>query len=515
MENIYEYLNAKTIALGEKLRTLDIESKGSLNRCVAKKDKHTIMTSKIEKTLIDNDQIIDYSVHGSGKNIEDRSGALLPLPSISGKSIELPSIIETDEVTGEAVCTITGNINKKCQEIIDKSSLTGLRGEYLFPDRLGTYTINNLANTKVPDSGLFYEISISLPVLRKINYLEIEGGTGLFQYIEYIRYSKTDMEYHSRSVSFDKTILNGDLSIKLKPFTCKTIYIGMVQPHYTLTSKDSKTMYAYPVNLTKVRAGYKCYDYRCGIDSNVIDSNCTGDVYLSADIDSSKERFLSEEFSLSYDGYTFHNILPSSANTVYERLHFHRGFSRLRFPAKKINAVRANGELLLKWKENIVSGLIVSVIVNSMPGVIYTIEYLPTSSAYKVSVSDVPFTYEEDKIQGTGSISYSLASTPLDYNDVVVEVFDTIKARIYSGDKVINETSGSTWNSSKFKYRIAGDMIIFDSEMDDRFIVNVKYKSKGIGVIVRTVLRRNTDLTLEDSSTVSNIKLTNEKEVIY
>ena len=515
MENILEYFTKQRDNLLERLALLDKESKRVLSVFATRKEKHRVLINKSRKNLIPNNTEIDYSICGNGSHIMDRGGSALPLPSLNGGYMELPNIIETDEVTNLSRCVVSGQINKESKEIIDKSNITGFCEEFLSEEVLSNYTSNDIENTVLENKGLFFEIEISLPVLRKINYLTISGNSSYYQEIEYIRYSKTDMAYHRKDFTgFSKTSLKGDLEIKLQASMCKTIYIGIVQPHYTLVSKNLKTFYSYNTDITSVRAGYKCYDYISGIESTFITST-GGTNYLSANIETDIEKGLSEEFSVSYDGATYHNILPLSCDSVYERLLFHKGFSRLRFPCTDIIKVMADGIATSSYKTKSSNGVISSITMQAMPGVIYTIQYNVTSDAYMANISDVPFTIENEIIKADGSNLYNLRSIPLDPLDIDIELFDNIKARIYKGDSVQNISGNDKWNDSKFKFKIIGQTMFFDTELDDRYVVNIRYKSKGSGVMLKTVLRRNASGTLEHTQLISNIRLTGKRTVSY
>lgn len=500
--NTLQYVNDKFEKINKKIENANLKSKEMLNSAINKQNEIKNILA-INNTSLE-DIIADEDV------IDPIYGVKLKKAKVQKTEIEMRSVISSDEITDLAKCSVRGQVVKEnAFEIIDKSDTSSFYIEQSYENILSNYTFNDSDNFVCKNEGLFFEVCIELPNLSKINYISISGISFFYQNIAYIKYTKNDNEYEKITLKENYDILFDNIFINLDSFFCKKLYIGFVQTHYILKSNGLKTLYMYSCSINKISAGYNVYESRSGFKTLALPISGNGNsLILKCDVNSDREKNLCEEFSISFDGDNFFNILPFNVpnNEVFELLNFKGTFATLRFFAKTVHHVYENGLPLDKSKyvAKEANGYIYAIYLDKEPSSVYTVFYETTDeSKFIKRTSNTKYSSENEIIKCDGSNVYSLTKNGV--TDVKIEILDSLKGRLYK-DNQVKEDSGSL-TASKFAYHLSSNSIIFNNELDDRYTVNVSYKVFTKNVTLRCIFRHTGSEINTTKNSVKNINI--------
>ena len=439
--------------------------------------------------------------------------------------------------------------------IIDLNDTTYWRQEIFTKNKFMIDTTND--NYKLNDYGAFFEINIKLETIRRSNSMFIKLNTKYPLQLCYIKYTKTDNEHEYKvpiEIFQDGLYVDNDgITINFDNVICKNFYIGFNQPHYDLktinipnitlddiskinTYKDipvltstTQSGYLYEYGIATININYNDYSSVGIYETNEISSISTIDkLYIETDetMKASSEEYIDTEYYITLSSSPSFTdwipIFPINKNEVKcEKLFNLNDICLLRFNTNNIKHIKENDRTLstseYTTKENgeYIYGVSIP---NFSPNSIYTISYVPIAESKYIDYSNIAKvpTKSIEVIYGNENNSYQLKATPYmpSGNGCEVEILDTIKNKMYRqvDGKVVNVTGNLEYffNKSKFQYYIDGNRIFFNQNIEERYVVKIKYNTLNSKYKVKTILRRNSNKTRETTQLINKIKVITE-----
>ena len=510
--NTFDYFNKLKEPLEDKYKETTKAVLDVYSSCVSKKEDIDYRGS-IKKTPSSFININERTLWDTEKVIEDpilSNSIKSPLHFVNGE-ITHRVVVDIEELTMGVKCYVSDGVSMDLSNAIDNSSRTRATTKALYKDIAGHYVLNDKDNTVIKKKGAFVEVCIELPFVKKINSLRIECDSFYPQNLAYIKYSKTDNDYHKEELIESYEYINKKLSLSFETITCKKIYLGIVQTHYKLTSSSIggqvSSCYSYDLSIRDIKASYQLFEESSASSTYYItNTKYPNDFRMYVDEEIPKE--CSSEYYITFDGTSYTGILPFGTDIVRERLAPRRGLCKLRFRASTVKNVFVDGTPISDYTLRYVNDDIVGIMLSSAPSAVYTIEYTPSRSAKikNSNTNNTDFIIHNETIKCNDKSSYELSLTPA-FNGIEVEILDTLKGRVFKGDKVKSIDNNSSFSNKKFQYTVEGNYLVFTRELDDRYMLNVKYKVYNNNFKIMTILRRNNNKSLETRCVVRNINI--------
>lgn len=422
-----------------------------------------------------------------------------------------------------------GEHKNSLNNIIDLSTATYWNTTIISYDKkFGPFTSKRGFKTK--SKGAFLEIEISLEAVRKINYLTLQGYSTFPMEICYIEYSSNDNTYiRQRIKNSEETLYNNSLTLNFEPIMCKKIYIGILQEHCVIANNNSKKLgYEYNIGINYFDAGFKDYEKLGAYETKFITTReSISRLLLVANEVEDAELFDIEYYISTKENPTYKDwisILPKNKDIVTDELLIDMvGACILRFKATEILNVKKNGKIITEdnysLKEEVTSEeetLIYGIVIKDINfNDIYTVSYVPVeeSNYIEFANNDVSPYYNSEILYGNDDNAYELNSSPYSPigDNVQVEVLDNIKGKVFrqSDDKIANTTGTNdfVFNKTKFQYYIEENKIFFNRDLDDRYVIKVKYNTLKSMFKLKIIMRRNTKGERYKTQVLKNVSI--------